>query len=236
MDDDPLYFRIRNWHHFQHYRGRKISWIKNYLDLDDPSSDFRKLSFSDQGKLQAIWRLAAKLDNMIPYDEAYVKKAIGAKRIPFGSQLVPKWATVGTQTELEKIANAEEAAAKQGFSASSVLAKMEQKASLEVRSKNKERTSEAKLAMSPLRNPSAADEKEQELQRLLAEVRHRDDATEQTFRQYAARLPVAAIAAAREELLNRRRGESPKIRHESRYVSTLLREWVREGRYSRPAA
>lgn len=131
----PQYFRCRNWYKFQHYHGGKrgIAWIKNYLELDDPSHPFSKLTFAEQGRLQAIWRLAAKSDNILPFDEKFVAQAIRAKRVPLGSLLADKWIQVGTQEELKRLANAEKRAANRKKPASKKLASGYQKASPRVR-------------------------------------------------------------------------------------------------------
>jgi hypothetical protein len=131
---EARYFRCRNWHKFQHYPegSRRLTWIKNWIELDDPSNPFSKLTFAEQGRLQAIWRLAAKLDNKIPWDEVFVARAIGAKRIPLGDLLDSKWIQVGTEKELKRLANAEKRAANRGKPASRRVAKREQDASLEV--------------------------------------------------------------------------------------------------------
>jgi hypothetical protein len=141
---EPVYFRCRNWHKFQHYQagGRRLAWIKNYLDLDDPSSPFRELSFADQGKLQAIWRLAAKLDNRIPFDEMYVGRVIGARVVPFGLLLDAGWIQTGNPAELKKFAASEKRAANRKKGASKPIAKRKPDSSLEaeqeVRSKKEE--------------------------------------------------------------------------------------------------
>ena len=102
--------RPKRWREFQNYHdGRTIVWVKNYVRLDMPGSDFRKLSWADQGRLQALWRLAARLgnDGMIPYDERYVRAALGDKRFPIVSQMVTNWFHIGTQTELKRAAKRE---------------------------------------------------------------------------------------------------------------------------------
>lgn len=109
-----------------------MSWIKNWISLDDPHDPFSKLSFSDQGKLQAIWRLAAKLDNVVAYDEKFVCRAIGARRVPLGDYLAADWIQVGNRDELKRLANAEKRAANRAKAASKPLAVRKQKASLEV--------------------------------------------------------------------------------------------------------
>jgi hypothetical protein len=81
--------------------------------------------------LQAIWRLAAKLDNTIPYDERYICRAIGAKRIPLGSLLAAKWVESGTLDELKRLSNAEKRAAKRKNRASGSVAKRKQSATPE---------------------------------------------------------------------------------------------------------
>jgi hypothetical protein len=133
---NALYFRCRNWHKFQHYPegSRRLHWIKNWVELDDPGSPFNELSFSDQGKLQAIWRLAAKLDNVIAYDEKFVCRAIRAKAVPFERLLAADWIQIGTRDELKKLANAEKRAANRRKPASKTLRKRHQTATSETES------------------------------------------------------------------------------------------------------
>lgn len=128
--DDVLWMRPRKWREFQHYQdGRVTYWIKNYLKLDDPGSKFHALSWADQGRLQALWRLAARLekDGLVPFDEQYLRAVLGDKRFTLASRLVTEWFHVGTQKELKKAANREKRSRK-----------LVQPSSPEVRSKKKE--------------------------------------------------------------------------------------------------
>lgn len=103
--------RPKKWREFQHYQdGRTLSWIKNYIELDLPGQRFNRLSWADQGRLQALWRLAARLDKdgYVPYDERYLRAALGDKRFPFGSHLLPTWFHIGTQKEVKRAANKED--------------------------------------------------------------------------------------------------------------------------------
>jgi hypothetical protein len=130
--DGALYMRPNNWGEFQHYHdGRDVIWIKNYLDLDDPGKKFSQLSFSDQGRLQKLWRLASRLNlnGRIPFDETYLRKHLGDKRFALASHLVRDWFAVGSQMELETLANRE-------FSSRPLVQNSTPK-KLEVRSKEK---------------------------------------------------------------------------------------------------
>ena len=137
--EEVLWMRPRKWREFQHYHdGRVTYWIKNYLNLDVPGSKFRALSWADQGRLQAMWRLAARLekDGLIPFDEQYLRAVLGDKRFTLGSHLVTDWFHVGTQKELKRAAKREKRSRD-----------LAQASSLEVRSKKKE-------TPSPLREKS----------------------------------------------------------------------------------
>ena len=102
--------RPKKWREFQHYQdGRTLKWIKNYIDVDLPGTKFRQLSWADQGRLQALWRLAGRLekDGFIPYDEQYLRAVLGDKRFTFGGQMLPDWFHIGTHKEVKRAANKE---------------------------------------------------------------------------------------------------------------------------------
>lgn len=61
---------------------------------------------------------------------------------------------------------------------------------------------------------------------LIVSLRHSDKFTERTIRRYQAKLPPAAFWAAREEMRRAR------PHHDAKYVVSLLKRWVEEGRYA----
>jgi len=72
------YLRVKNWKQFQQYKDRDPKWIKLHRDiLDDYEMD--ALDELAQLHLIKIWLLAAKLDNKIPNDAAWIARKIGAR-------------------------------------------------------------------------------------------------------------------------------------------------------------
>lgn len=71
------HLEVKGWKRFQHYAKRRPVWIKLYTDLVD-DYDFQRLPDASKGHLMAIWLLAARLDNRIPNDAAWVGQRIGA--------------------------------------------------------------------------------------------------------------------------------------------------------------
>jgi hypothetical protein len=230
------YFRCRNWHKFQHYPegSRRLTWIKNWVELDDPGNPFNELSFSDQGKLQAIWRLAVKLDNVIAYDEKFVCRAIRAKAVPFERLLADKWIQIGTLEELKKLANAEKRAAKTRKPASKPLPSRKQTPTSEKETeKEVERTSlssvqfvgsngaglniedearkiEERLArQAAVESPSA---------RLLDALDDSDEGTPAVVRSLLAGLPAYTVDVVLHELAH----PPQDIRSRTRYAVGLL--------------
>ena len=72
------YFRVVNWKKFQHYSKRNPPWIKLYVSLLS-SPDFYSLDDAQKWCIAAIWLLASKLNNKIPYDSRYVTSQTGVK-------------------------------------------------------------------------------------------------------------------------------------------------------------
>ena len=72
------YLQIKNWEEFQQYKDRDPKWIKLHRDLLD-DYEFDLLDEVAQIHLVKIWLLAAKLDNKIPADPAWIAKRIAAK-------------------------------------------------------------------------------------------------------------------------------------------------------------
>lgn len=73
------FLAVRNFDTFQHYRDRNPPWIKLYYALLDDYA-FLQLTEQQQIHLVMLWLVASRHDNRIPYDEAYVRAAIRAKR------------------------------------------------------------------------------------------------------------------------------------------------------------
>lgn len=79
MMSEELYFRVKNWEHFQHYRDRTPPWIKLYSTLlSDP--DFITLPDSAKAHLMLIWLLASQHRNRCRACARYVRRAIGANQ------------------------------------------------------------------------------------------------------------------------------------------------------------
>ncbi len=56
------YIYVKNWDRFQHYKNRRPSWIKLYLDLFN-DDEYLSLSPSDRCLLQACWMACAESGN-----------------------------------------------------------------------------------------------------------------------------------------------------------------------------
>ena len=70
-------FSVKNFERFQHYKDRAPPWIKLYNELLD-DYDFGKLPDASKMHLIAIWLLASRSDNKIPYDATWVARRINA--------------------------------------------------------------------------------------------------------------------------------------------------------------
>src|SRR6185437_15342548 len=70
-------FRVKNFESFQHYKDRSPPWIKLYNELLD-DYDFGLLPDATKFHLVAIWLLASRSANKIPYDSTWVAKRINA--------------------------------------------------------------------------------------------------------------------------------------------------------------
>lgn len=71
------YLSVKNFEHFQHYKDRRPPWIKLYQEvLED--YDFTRLQDASRSHLLAIWLLASRYENRIPYDAAWIGRAIMA--------------------------------------------------------------------------------------------------------------------------------------------------------------
>lgn len=69
---------VKHFDDLQHYKDRSPPWIKLYNRLLDDYA-FLSLSEVSQRHLMMIWLIASRHDNRIPYDLAYVTRAIHAR-------------------------------------------------------------------------------------------------------------------------------------------------------------
>jgi hypothetical protein len=70
-------FSVKNFERFQHYKDRSPPWIKLYNELLD-DYEFACLQDASKMHLIAIWLLASRSDNKLPYDPAWIGKRINA--------------------------------------------------------------------------------------------------------------------------------------------------------------
>jgi ribosomal protein L12E/L44/L45/RPP1/RPP2 len=70
-------FSVKNFAQFQHYKDRSPPWIKLYNGLLD-DYDFGQLPDAAKLHLVAIWLLASRSDNKVPYDPRWIAKRISA--------------------------------------------------------------------------------------------------------------------------------------------------------------
>ena len=70
-------FSVRNFERFQHYKDRSPPWIKLYNGLLD-DYDFGLLPDASKLHLVAIWLLASRFDNKVPFDPGWIAKRITA--------------------------------------------------------------------------------------------------------------------------------------------------------------
>jgi len=82
-DDDATsaskagYFEVVGWEKFQQYSDRDPKWIKLYRTLLD-DYEYTKLPDAARSHLVGIWLLAARLNNKIPNDPAWIAKRIAS--------------------------------------------------------------------------------------------------------------------------------------------------------------
>ena len=77
MKSDTQYFRVVNLDKYQHYTKRSPPWIKLHAStLED--YDFGRLQDASKMHLCAIWLLASRTDNKIPWDSEWIGKRINA--------------------------------------------------------------------------------------------------------------------------------------------------------------
>lgn len=70
-------FSVKNFERFQHYKDRAPPWIKLYNELLD-DYEFGALPDASKMHLIAIWLLASRSENKIPYDPVWVGRRINA--------------------------------------------------------------------------------------------------------------------------------------------------------------
>lgn len=70
-------FSVKNFERFQHYKDRNPPWIKLYNELLD-DYDFGALPDASKMHLIAIWLLASRSNNKIPYDPEWIGRRINA--------------------------------------------------------------------------------------------------------------------------------------------------------------
>jgi hypothetical protein len=75
------FVRVRNWEKFQHYKDRNPPWIKLHTELLD---NYEFASLQDASKLLAMctWLLAARSNNKIPCDPAWIQSRCNLKSLP----------------------------------------------------------------------------------------------------------------------------------------------------------
>ncbi len=70
-------FSVKNFEKFQHYKDRAPPWIKLYNELLD-DYEFGLLPDASKMHLIAIWLLASRSENKIPFDPAWVSRRVNA--------------------------------------------------------------------------------------------------------------------------------------------------------------
>jgi hypothetical protein len=71
------FFSVKNFEKFQHYKDRAPPWIKLYNELLD-DYEFGLLPDASKMHLIAIWLLASRSENKIPYDPEWVSRRVNA--------------------------------------------------------------------------------------------------------------------------------------------------------------
>ena len=70
-------FSVKNFDKFQHYKDRTPPWIRLYNALLD-DYEFGRLPDASKAHLIAIWLLASRYENEIPFDSEWVARRINA--------------------------------------------------------------------------------------------------------------------------------------------------------------
>jgi len=72
------YFRIKNWHEFQHYKDRNPPWIKLYTSLLCKTDGLMLLKDSERSHILLLFLAAAMNGNRLPFDNKLIKQLIRA--------------------------------------------------------------------------------------------------------------------------------------------------------------
>ena len=71
------YLQVTNWEEYQHYKDRNPPWIKLHNQLLD-NFEFTTMPDESKAHLLAIWMLASRTNNKIPYDAQWISSKICA--------------------------------------------------------------------------------------------------------------------------------------------------------------
>lgn len=74
------FLTVKNWETFQHFKEKYPRWIKLHVSLWD---DFAYRSLPDSNKMMLIWMwiFAARHDNKIPAEQAWLQKTFGKRKV-----------------------------------------------------------------------------------------------------------------------------------------------------------
>lgn len=70
-------FSVKNFDTYQHYKDRSPPWIKFHQSVLDDYA-FSRLPDASKWHLAAIWLLASRSDNKLPYDPDWISRRINA--------------------------------------------------------------------------------------------------------------------------------------------------------------
>lgn len=103
------YLSVRNWESFQHYKDRNPPWIKLHRSL---LNDYEFACLQDASKLHLmlIWLLASQMNNEIPSDPDYLKRALHLAETPDLNELIDKGFLVCSQSASETLAGRKQSA------------------------------------------------------------------------------------------------------------------------------
>jgi hypothetical protein len=195
---NPLYLRVKNWDKFQHYKSRDNapSWIKMYPDLLG-DYQFQKLTEPDRYRLMAIWLLAGKLRNRIPFDTKFVAKSIDVRKVDLLPFVSSGWLELvdedGCPVSIESL-DALYTASSNGLA----LGEQSRKAG----EKGREEDGDSRGSVYTL--PASAD-LEQEVENLL-KLSGCDTNSRVVVNVYAKQLPLATVADIRQRAQQGRKG------------------------------
>ncbi len=79
MTAAPLFFAVKNFAKFQHYRDRSPPWIKLYGEMLE-DYEFAALPDATKGQLMSIWVLASRMANKLPWDPQFIGAKINANQ------------------------------------------------------------------------------------------------------------------------------------------------------------